>query len=59
MFLLGCRVANQMFLGYAFPGKVAITKAAVAQFRLWPTDMDFFFHMNNASYIRVAELCRW
>lgn len=48
-----------MFHGYAFPGNVALTKAAVAPFRLWPTDMDIFFHMNNASYVRVAELSRW
>lgn len=59
MFVLGCRMANQLFLGYAFPGNVALTKAAIAPFRLWPTDIDFFGHMNNASYIRVAELSRW
>lgn len=27
--------------------------------RLWPIDMDAFIHMNNASYVRVAELSRW
>jgi acyl-ACP thioesterase len=50
---------NQMFLGYAFPGNVLLKKASVAQFRLWPIDIDLFGHMNNASYIRVAELSRW
>lgn len=52
-------MVNQLILGYAFPGNVALTKAAIAPFRLWPTDLDFFGHMNNASYIRVAELSRW
>eukprot|EP00968_Pinguiococcus_pyrenoidosus_P003774 scaffold251_cov230-Pinguiococcus_pyrenoidosus.AAC.5 len=27
--------------------------------RLWPMDVDIFMHMNNAQYVRVAELARW
>jgi acyl-CoA thioesterase FadM len=49
---------NQILLGYAFPHSAKL-KSAVTPFRLWPIDIDFFFHMNNASYIRVAELSRW
>ncbi len=30
-----------------------------AQFRLYPLDMDVYGHMNNACYLRVAELARW
>ena len=59
MIALACRMANQMFLGFMFPGSVLVTKAAVAPFRLWPMDIDLFGHMNNASYVRVAELSRW
>ena len=59
MITLACRMANQMFLGFMFPGSVGVTKAAVAPFRLWPMDIDLFGHMNNASYVRVAELSRW
>ena len=27
--------------------------------RCWPTDIDFFMHMNNAIYFRAFELARW
>ena len=37
-------------------GKV---QAAPMIFRLWPVDLDVYCHMNNANYLRVAELCRW
>lgn len=53
---------NQVFNGLVFPPTIRSFKgsqAAVAQFRLWPVDCDIFGHMNNASYIRVAELHRW
>jgi acyl-CoA thioesterase FadM len=39
----------------AKPGKQALS----VSFRLWPVDMDIYGHMNNACYIRVAELSRW
>lgn len=28
-------------------------------FRAWPVDLDTYMHVNNASYLRVAELSRW
>ena len=59
MLTLACRMANQLFFGFTFPCSVSVTRAAVAPFRLWPIDIDLFGHMNNASYIRVAELSRW
>ena len=34
-------------------------KCVDVDFRCWPVDIDIFFHMNNAKYIRVAELARW
>ena len=27
--------------------------------RVWPTDMDVSFHMNNGRYLTVADLGRW
>lgn len=57
------RVLNQIFLGAVRPTKFHhIRPGAIAfdvRFRLWPIDMDAFMHMNNASYIRIAELARW
>ena len=35
------------------------TSPPPAEFRLWPLDMDVYMHMNNACYLRVAELARW
>ena len=54
------RVAHQLVLGRFFPqGIVAGTKRVTAPFRCYPIDLDVFGHMNNANYIRVAELARW
>ena len=33
--------------------------STTATFRLYPLDCDIYGHMNNASYLRVAELARW
>ena len=33
--------------------------AAPMPFRCYPVDLDIYGHMNNASFLRVAELCRW
>ena len=57
------RIANQVTLGRISP--VKITKTASSSvifdvpFRCWPVDIDAFMHMNNAMYVRVAELARW
>jgi acyl-CoA thioesterase FadM len=61
MLLLQLRIANQLIWGMmrkhadVNPFEKVVTK----QFRCWPVDLDIFGHMNNASYIRVGELCRW
>ena len=31
----------------------------VSTWRCWPIDLDVFMHLNNANYLRVAELSRW
>jgi acyl-CoA thioesterase FadM len=63
MLNLTLRMMNQMLMGLIFPNKVKTVKGAIkgvqTTFRLWPVDLDLFLHMNNASYIRVAELHRW
>ena len=54
---------NQLLQGYLNPVKVIKNKAGLISwdtpFRCLPFDMDLFLHMNNAMYLRVAELARW
>ena len=33
--------------------------AVETSFRCWPIDIDLYMHMNNAKYVRVAEMARW
>jgi len=49
---------NELALGIIIPFNKKIS-TAVVPFRCWPIDMDVFMHMNNASYLRIAELARW
>lgn len=30
-----------------------------ARYVCWPTDIDVYLHMNNSSYLRIAEYARW
>lgn len=57
------RIANQVFQGSLKSFKVQNNVRGAITYdtpmRLWPIDMDAFMHMNNASYVRVAELSRW
>ena len=52
------RIVNQMALGAVFPVKV-VSKQITSKWRCYPIDLDLFGHMNNANYVRVAELSRW
>eukprot|EP01062_Namystynia_karyoxenos_P002766 TRINITY_DN10977_c0_g1_i1.p2 TRINITY_DN10977_c0_g1~~TRINITY_DN10977_c0_g1_i1.p2 ORF type:complete len:206 (+),score=65.68 TRINITY_DN10977_c0_g1_i1:83-619(+) len=58
MLLLTARTLGHMAAG-AFRAPAPGAKALVKTWRNWPVDCDLFLHMNNAAYIRVAELCRW
>lgn len=63
MFFFILRIVNQILVNKIAPkgivkGKNGILSYTVP-FRCWPIDLDAFMHMNNASYIRVAELGRW
>ena len=57
------RIMNQLVQGYL--KKVPLQKGAHGtsfydvSMRCWPIDMDAFMHMNNACYVRCAELARW
>lgn len=62
MLTFALRVVNQLILG-SFT-KVNVVKSAAGPayevaFRAWPVDLDTYFHINNACYLRVAELARW
>ncbi len=63
MLLFTLRIINQLVLGWAKPLSITSTKTAPVSYdvamRCWPIDMDIFMHMNNAMYVRCAELARW
>lgn len=58
VFILSLRQCYQLALGAIYK-PVLENKHLVASFRCWPVDMDMMLHMNNASYVRVAELASW
>ena len=56
------RVLAQIGKGYIKPLHILSKngqKYYPVSFRCWPIDIDAFLHLNNASYLRVAELARW
>jgi acyl-CoA thioesterase FadM len=57
MFLLISRIINQIALGTIKP--LPSKSPYLVNFICWPIDIDMFLHMNNSSYLRVAELARW
>jgi len=60
MLLYTGRMLSQVFLGFVRPPVVNKARRSVdVAFRCYPIDLDTYLHMNNANYLRVAELCRW
>lgn len=63
MIVFTIRIINQLIRGWLKP--LPITKSPTSPIsydvamRCWPVDMDMFMHMNNAMYVRCAELARW
>ena len=54
------RCMNQLVIGMlSKPSLDSLTSPIVTPFRCWPIDMDYYFHMNNSSYLKVAEFARW
>jgi len=60
MFEITLRTLYHIGLSYIRTPRFNIkSKCIETQFRCWPIDLDIFLHMNNAKYVRVAELSRW
>lgn len=60
MLLYTLRVLSQIALGFVRPPVLNKAKRSVdVAFRCYPIDIDTYLHMNNANYLRVAELARW
>lgn len=57
MLLLIARIINQIILGTIKP--LPSKSPCIVNFICWPIDIDMFLHMNNSSYLRIAELTRW
>lgn len=47
------------FNGWRFKSKIGINDVGVRTFRVWPTDLDAFNHMNNGVYLTVMDLGRF
>lgn len=59
MITIALRILNQVVLGSIYKINQNKGMPFVSIFRCWPVDVDIYFHMNNASYLRTAELSRW
>ena len=60
MITFTARTLFQLAAGILRPVTVSSSKKSVdVAFRCYPVDMDTYMHMNNACYLRVAELSRW
>ena len=57
--MLGQLVAGQSWAMPATINRLKKIPCTDIAFRCYPVDIDTYFHMNNAAYLRVAELCRW
>jgi acyl-CoA thioesterase FadM len=52
-------IAKGLRQGQNIPTPIKSNQVMITKHRCWPTDIDFFFHMNNAIYFRHFELARW
>jgi len=60
MLVFTTRMLWHLAMGFAKPPKVTSSKRSVdLAMRCSLLDIDTYLHMNNAQYLRVAELCRW
>ena len=60
MLMHAIRVMNAVLKGYRSPPiPDKATKAVQIQYRVWPVDMDQYWHMTNSKYLFTAELSRW
>ena len=47
------------FNGWRFKSKLQISDVGRRTFRVWPTDLDAFAHMNNGVYLSIMDLGRF
>lgn len=47
------------FNGWRFKSKLGINEVARRTFRVWPTDLDAFNHVNNGVYLSIMDLGRF
>jgi len=47
------------FTGWRFKSKLSIADVGKRTFRVWPTDLDAFAHMNNGVYLSIMDLGRF
>ena len=47
------------FNGWRFKSKLSIADVGKRTFRVWPTDIDAFNHMNNGVYLTLMDLGRF
>lgn len=47
------------FGGWRFKSKIEMNQVGRRNFRVWPTDLDAFMHMNNGVYLSVMDLGRF
>eukprot|EP00606_Chrysophyceae_sp_TOSAG23-5_P000611 GSChrysophyteH2.ASY1.ANO1.810.1 assembled CDS len=59
MLAFSLRMLFQLAKGYIKPPVITKKRTVDVAFRCWPIDIDVYGHMNNACYLRVAELARW
>ena len=59
MLTFTCRMLYHLAKGFVRPPVLSKNKTVDFVFRCTPVDIDVYGHMNNACYLRVAELARW
>lgn len=59
MLMLCLRIAGHVLSSSRFPVDIRKDGSYIINFRCWFVDMDYYGHMNNAQYFRVAEIARW
>jgi len=47
------------FTGWRFKSKLTYAEVGKRNFRVWPTDLDAFMHMNNGVYLSIMDLGRF
>ena len=55
---LWLRVIYQL-MSWRFRSKIKINEVAIRRFRVWPTDLDIYAHMNNGVFLTIMDLGRY